>query len=147
MRASTKMSMKTARNKRDVFDPSEPATEFLNTSYVLQKNVLFDVNTNAAVPMATCANRADGVVYIVGSMAFGGNGAFMGKVDGNNGNELIPGTAAAKAPAKAPTPPKAPAKPNTAKAPAKKTVDPELADLKPLTTDMVTLDEQEDLLE
>jgi hypothetical protein len=136
------MSMKTARNKRDVFDPSEPATEFQNTSYVLQKNVLFDVNTNAAVPMATCANRADGVVYIVGSMAFGGNGAFMGKVDGNNGNELIPGTAAAKAPAKAPAPPKAPAK-----APAKKTVDPDVADLKPLTTDMVTLDEQDDILE
>lgn len=138
MRASTKMSMKTARNKRDVFNPSEPATEFQNTSYVLQKNVLFDVNTNAAVPMATCANRADGVTYIVGSMAFGGNGAFMGKVDINNGNELIAGTAGA---AKAPAPAKA------AKASAKKPTNPELADLKPLTTDMVTLDEQDDILE
>jgi len=148
MKANTKMSMKTARNKRDVFNPSEPAIEFENTSYALQKNVLFDVNTNAAVPVATCANRFDGVVYIVGSMAFGGDGSFMGKVDSNNGNELIAGTAdVPKAAAKAPAPAKKTTKPNTSKVPTKKAVDPELADLKPLTTDMVTLDEQDDPLE
>jgi hypothetical protein len=111
------MGLKNARTKPDIFDANAEFVALEGTSFVFQNGVMFESVSNSRVDHATTYQRTDGVSLIVGNRGYSRSGKFLGTLDAQHGNALIPGTAKAAAP-KAPVVPKAPAnKKATPKAP------------------------------
>lgn len=84
------MNPANAKAKPDRFDPNAPYVEFDGGIAYLQKEILFGPDRNPMGSTTTCHNRQDGVRYLIADRAYDVAGRFLGLVDQNNGNALIP---------------------------------------------------------